>query len=77
MEQYQLGNSAQKCLDYFGGWIEKRRERLTREMLASSTQEDALPFWSKLKILEELERDLKRDIQTGELAILEMEEENI
>ena len=74
MEQYQLGNSAKKAVEHFADWIETRRARLTREMLASLTPEEAIPYWNKLKTLEELERDLYRDIQTGELAMQEMEE---
>ncbi len=74
MEQYQIGNAAKKALDFFGNWATARKEKLTREMLAASTPEAAIPFWNKLKLLEELERDIHRDIQTGELALLEMEE---
>lgn len=76
MEQYQLGNAAKRALEFFGDWMTKRKEKLTREMLAASTADAAIPFWNKLKLLEELERDIYRDIQTGELALLEMEEQN-
>jgi hypothetical protein len=77
LEQYQLGNSAKKAMYYLEDWIDKKRDKLTRELLAASDAEAAIPIWTKLKTLEEMYKDINIDIQTGELALREMEEENI
>ena len=76
-DAYLLGNLAIKAKEYLNPWFKNKRDRLTRDMLAASNEEAALVFLRKIKLIDELEKDINKDIQTGELAIREMEEDGL
>lgn len=76
MEQYQKGNSAQAAFYYFDDWYDKQKEILTNKIMKCPV-EDVIGIRNELSSLDKLMKDLKRDIQTGELALKEMEEDNI
>lgn len=74
-EQYELGNLALKATQYFEEWLAKKKEKVVREMASAKTQEELVPLWQRFKVLQEFDHDLHTDIETGELAINEMEED--
>ena len=76
MEQYQKGNSAQAAFYYFDDWYDKQRIILTNKIMKCPVEE-VVEVRNELSSLDKLMKDLKRDIQTGELALKEMEEDNI
>lgn len=76
MEQYQKGNSAQAAFYYFDDWYDKQKEILTNKIMKCPVEE-VVGIRNELSSLDKLMKDLKRDIQTGELALKEMEEDNI
>lgn len=75
MEQYQKGNSAQKAFNYFTDWMVKERATLIRKMTETPDKEVAISYWSKLRLIDEFEKNIMTDIQSGELAMLESETE--
>lgn len=75
MEQYQKGNSAQAAFYYFDDWYDKQKEILTNKIMKCPVEE-VIGIRNELSSLDKLMKDIKRDIQTGELALKEMEEDN-
>lgn len=75
MEQYQKGNSAQAAFYYFDDWYDKQKEILTNKIMKCPVEE-VVSVRNELSSLDKLMKDIKRDIQTGELALKEMEEDN-
>lgn len=74
LEQYQTGESAKRALYYLEDYFDTKRSKLTRQMMDAPSEDVAIAFWHELKMLSELQKNINLDIQTGELAIKEMEE---
>jgi hypothetical protein len=68
------GESARKALIYFEGWIDKKKSAITSRMASSSSEDAVLDMWRQLKLFDQLLKDMKTDIQSGELAMDELEE---
>jgi hypothetical protein len=75
LEQYQKGNSAQKALYYLDDWIQGYKEKISREMMLATEEQNVVKLWMKLKVVNEFYRTIQTDIQSGQLALEEMEEE--
>lgn len=76
LKQYQLGNNAKKALFFFENWLRDRRIRLNRDLMNSKEEKDIMAIWNKLKVLDEFESDVNTAIQSGDLAMDELDDED-